>query len=258
MFLVITERRQKIANLLNYRFSTLGKFRGPQFLLQISNACNSKPKNFWFHFATDKDCHDAIKALGRNKPIGPSHIPAWAIKDSRSVIVPHPSLVNYWIRMFCFPNELKQAHVSLYKKDGPEEPNNCRPIFITPCLSKIIETILTNQVCQYLHDKILLSKNHFGFRKKYSTIDYFALSSSKAKLTWAVLSQPLSFIFQKLLIQSIVKFWISSWTTKVLMKAQKNLIKNLTKLTKKLNLYNMLTILIFYRLVHPLKKARLS
>ena len=158
---------------MNYRFSTLGKFQGPQHPLQTSGTGNPKQKTFSFHYVTEKDCHDAIRALGRNKPIGPSNIPAWAIKDSSSVIVPHLNfLVNYCIKLSCFPNELKRAHVvPLYKKDDPEEPNNYRPISITPCLSKIIETILRDQICQYLHDNKLLSKNQYGFRKKFSTID---------------------------------------------------------------------------------------
>ena len=157
--------------MLNYRFSTLGKFQGPQHPLQTYGTGNPKQKTLSFHYVTEKDCHDAIRALGR-KPIGPSKIPAWAIEDSSSVIVSHLNfLVNYCIKLSCFPNELKRAHiVPLYKKDDPEEPNNCRPISITPCFSKIIETILRDQICQYLHDN-KLSKNQYGFRKKFSTID---------------------------------------------------------------------------------------
>ena len=135
--------------------------------------CNPKQKYFSFHYVTEIDCHDAIRALGRNKPIGPSNIPAWAIKDSSSVIVPHLNfLVNYCIKLSCFPNELKRAHVvPLYKKVDPEEPNNYRPISLTPCLSKINETFLRDQTCQYLHDNKLLSKNQYGFRKNFSSID---------------------------------------------------------------------------------------
>ena len=97
---------------MNYRFSTLGKFQGPQHPLQTSGTGNPKQKTFSFHYVTEKDCHDVIRALGRNKPIGPSNIPAWAIKDSSSVIVPNLNfLVNYSIKLSWFPNELKRAHV---------------------------------------------------------------------------------------------------------------------------------------------------
>ena len=64
---------------------------------------------------------------------------------------------------------------STIQESDPEDPNNYRPISITPCLSKIIETILRDQICQYLHDNKLLSKNQYGFRKKFSTIDSLLL-----------------------------------------------------------------------------------
>ena len=120
----------KKANLLNYRFSTLGRFQGPQHPLQTSGICNPKQKTSSFHYVTEKDRHDAIRALGRNKPIRPSKIPARAIKDSSSVIIPHLNfLVRYCKKLSCFPNEHKQAHVfRQYKKDVTEEPNNYRPI----------------------------------------------------------------------------------------------------------------------------------
>ena len=103
---------KKIAKLLNYRFSKLGKIQGPQHPLQISWICNPKQKFFSFHYATEKDCHDAVRAPGRNKLIGLSKIPAWAIEDSSSVVVSHLKfLVNYCINLSCLPNELKQAHV---------------------------------------------------------------------------------------------------------------------------------------------------
>ena len=178
---------------MNYRFSTLGKFQGPQHPLQTSGTGNHEQKTFSFHYVTGKDCHDAIRALVGNKSIGPSNIPAWAIKDSSSVIVPHLNfLVNYCIKLSCFPNELKRAHVvPLYKKDDPEEPNNYRLISITPCLSKIIEIILRDQICQYLHDNNLLSKNQYGFRKSFlPSISYYsAQNSSETTLTLTILSQ---------------------------------------------------------------------
>ena len=158
---------------MNYPFSTLGKFQGPHHPLQMFEICNPKQKTLSFHYATEKGCHDAIRALGRNKPIGPTNIPAWAIKASSSVIVPHVNFLwNYCIKLSCFPNEPKQAHVvPLYKKEVPEEPNNYRSILITPSLSKIIETILRDQMSQYLYDNNLLIKNQYGFRKKFSTVD---------------------------------------------------------------------------------------
>ena len=126
-------------------------------------------KKLSFHYVKEKDCHDAIRALGRNKPIGPSNIPAYANKDSSSVIVPHLNFLVHQIILL--PQMSLNEHMLYHKKDDPEEPNKYRPISITPCLSKIIETILRDQICQYLHDNKLLSKNQHGFRKNFSTID---------------------------------------------------------------------------------------
>ena len=76
----------------------------------------------------------------------------------------------------------KQAHViPLYKKDDPEEPYNYRPISITPCLSKIIENILRDQNCQYLYDNKFLSKNQYGFRKKFPTINSLLFCTESIK-----------------------------------------------------------------------------
>ena len=128
--------------------------------------------------------------------------------------MPHLNfLVNYCIKLSCFPNDLKRAHVvPLYKKDDPEEPNNYRPISITPCLSKIIETILRDQICQFVHDNKLLSENQYGFRKKFSTIDslLFCTEFIRNNLTLTILSQQHFLTYQKLLILSIMTFWISS------------------------------------------------
>ena len=89
---------KKIANRLNYRFSTHGNFHDPQYLLQISGICNPKQKVFSSYYVTEKDFHDAIRALGKNKPIRPSNLPAWANKESSSVVVPHLNfLVKYCI-----------------------------------------------------------------------------------------------------------------------------------------------------------------
>ena len=66
----------------------------------------------------------------------------------------------------------KKAHIiPLFKKGDLEEPNNCRPISITPCLSKVIETLMRNQINDYLNVNRLSSKHQYGFKKKRSTID---------------------------------------------------------------------------------------
>ena len=65
----------EIANLLNYRFSTLGEFIG----LQQTNNIPPKtaPRNcFSFRYITTKEPNVLIYSLNTSKPVGPSKIPA--------------------------------------------------------------------------------------------------------------------------------------------------------------------------------------
>ena len=58
--------------------------------------------------------------------MGPSNIPAWALKDSISVIAEHLCfLINAFLNEDKFPIDLKQAHVCpIFKKGDTEDPNN--------------------------------------------------------------------------------------------------------------------------------------
>ena len=80
--------------------------------------------------------------------------------------------MNNFIKESYFPKCLKKAHIiPLFKKGDLEEPNNYGPISITPCLSKVTETLTRNQINDYLNVNRLSSKHQYGFKKKRSTID---------------------------------------------------------------------------------------
>ena len=72
----------EIANLLNYRFSTLGEFIGWQQTNHIPP--KTAPRMcFKFRYITTKETNVLIDSLNTSKPVGPSRIPAWAIKDAK-------------------------------------------------------------------------------------------------------------------------------------------------------------------------------
>ena len=74
------------ANLLYYRISTLGEFIG----LQQTNNIPPKtaPRKFFkFRHITTKETNVLIDSLNTSKPVGPSKIPAWAIKDAKAALV---------------------------------------------------------------------------------------------------------------------------------------------------------------------------
>ena len=159
----------EIANLLNYRFSTLGEFIG----LQQTN--NIPPKTaprkcFKFRYITTKETNVLIFSLNTNKSVDPSKIPAWAIKDAKAALVePLCYLINQFITEGKYPEYLKKACVTtLFKIGNPEYPLNYRPISVTSALSKIFEKAFSSQITRFLERERLLSASQFGYRKQIS------------------------------------------------------------------------------------------
>ena len=126
-----------IANLLNYRFSTLGEFIGLQQTNNIPPKTSTR-KFFKFRYITSKETNVLIDSLNISKPISPSKIPAWSIKDAKAALVePLCYLINQFITEGKFPEYLKKACVTpLFKKGKPEDPLNYRPISVNSALSK--------------------------------------------------------------------------------------------------------------------------
>ena len=124
-----------------------------------------------------------MRSLNTKKPLGPSNIPAWALKDSLNVIAePLTFLINAFLEQGKFPNHLKRAHVvPIYKNGDAEEPNNYRPISITSALSKVFEKLICNQILEHLERNNLLSQIQFGFRAKYSTTDALLYATEKIR-----------------------------------------------------------------------------
>ena len=165
----------KIANLLNYRFSKLGDYLGGirTFSEELIDGAIRNKTTFKFNPITLFECKQIVRQLKSNKPLGPSNIPAWALKDCLNIIAePLTYLINAFIEEGRFPNHLKRAHVvPIYKNGDTEEPNNYRPISITSAISKIFEKVIRNQMVEYLNKHNYLSPIQFGFRAKFSTTD---------------------------------------------------------------------------------------
>jgi len=58
--------------------------------------------------------------------------------------------------------------IPLYKKGNVSDPSNYRPISLTSICCKIMETLVKNQVVDYLHAHKLISKEQHGFLSKKS------------------------------------------------------------------------------------------
>ena len=166
----------QIAELLNYKFSKLGK--------NLSRSRSTPPKFreieheqvfncFGFHSFAVREVTDELLRLRKDKPRGPSPIPPWALIDSAHIVAPVLTLIFNKAIMQCkFPKALKLADITpVHKKGDPQDPMNYRPISVTPILSNLFEKLLFRQLSKYLNDNNVLSQTQFGFRKSRSTKD---------------------------------------------------------------------------------------
>ena len=95
------------------------------------------------------------------------------IKDSKLSNGTHLQfVVNECIKKNTFPNILKTALVThVYKKGDRLEPENYRPLSLTPTLAKIFERLLLEQLTHHLTLNCLINKNQFRFNKQISCLD---------------------------------------------------------------------------------------
>ena len=60
-----------------------------------------------------KDVLLHLKTMNTSKPLGPTDIPAWAIKDGRDVLMHHLTyLFNAFLKQGTFPSDLKKAIIT--------------------------------------------------------------------------------------------------------------------------------------------------
>ena len=174
---IITEKT-KIANLLDLKFSKLEFFESRNYTVDLPMVRQKTP---FLLDVTKFECLKTLLALGKFKPLGPSTIPSRALRDAASELAgPICFLLNEFIKTETFPAELKRADITpLVRKGDLDDPLNYRPISLTPALAKVFESLIKQQIDEYVHKNALLSQTQFGLRKKISTTDALAYLTEK-------------------------------------------------------------------------------
>ena len=127
-----------------------------------------KENDFSFKHITPIEILKQIKKLKTKKGVSgviPTHILQLAKDVCASKLA---DCFNTALNNSVFPNELKLADIiPCFKKKDPMDPSNYRPISLLPVISKVFESIIHEQLCSFMKNK--LSKYLCGFRKGYST-----------------------------------------------------------------------------------------
>ena len=157
-----------IANHLNEFFTTIN---APTPTAQPVRQNNTPAEKFSFEPITEREVRTALLKLDPKKCGGAKRIPASVYRCLEPTVVPALTVIlNTTFTSQEFPQIYKHALVSpIYKKGVKTDPSNYRPISSLPILSKIVETIMNNQIVIYLNANTLLSSKQFGFRQGLST-----------------------------------------------------------------------------------------
>ncbi len=123
---------------------------------------------FNFNPVSEEYILKCITDLNSKKSAGCDGINAKIVKSCSQQIAPHiTTLVNHHIANKSFPDSLKMANVTpVYKKKDFLDKANYRPVSILPCISKIFERALSDQLTAYMND--IFSSMLSAYRKKHS------------------------------------------------------------------------------------------
>ena len=176
---------QKIANVFNDHFSTLG-FKVQQKIPFETGSYNSylnkldekgfpviNPDgcSFFLSPTVPDEVIKLIDALDSSKSAGPNSIPVFLLKSFKDFFSKWLSeLVNLSFATGIFPDLLKIAKVTpIHKKESKLDHLNYRPISLLSVYSKIYEKLIYSRIYSYLVKKNLIYSKQFGFRGNHST-----------------------------------------------------------------------------------------
>ena len=129
---------------------------------------NTQSGTFKFSAVSQNEVLKKLKAVNPRKATGFDVIPPKLIKlGAVALCGPLSFTINACIETSTFPSELKCAEVSpVFKKGDSSTKENYRPISILPCISKIVESVMIDQLSTFFETR--LSPYMSGFRKGHN------------------------------------------------------------------------------------------
>ena len=112
-----------------------------------------------------------LRKLKSNSAAGPDRLPPIFFKQTaHELAFPLSVIFRTFIDLHALPAEWRHANITpIFKKGSRSDPANYRPIALTCCCCKILESIIAAKLIQYLHVHKLINKQQHGFLKHHST-----------------------------------------------------------------------------------------
>ena len=133
---------------------------------------NSAKKNIQLYVRRPPSTNEVLNQITslKNKTVGHENIQSFFLQAARRVIAPYLSLfLNFVFMEGIFSRNCNIARITpIYKSGAKEEMNNCRPISILTCFSKIIEKILFVRLSNFVKKHNLIYENKYGFQSNIS------------------------------------------------------------------------------------------
>ena len=202
--------RDQDGNLLDSdegKANCLNDFFAAVFTVEDTTNVPTMPNRHLLHHMNPLVVHQdtVLKELNKlnvNKAEGPDGIHPRLLFELRELLAePLTIMFNKSLQEGRIPTEWKVAEVvPIFKKGAREEPNNYRPVSLTPIICKVLERIIKVHIMSHLEINDLLSDSQHGFRQgkncitnlleslesclncleNRSTMDVFYLDYSKA------------------------------------------------------------------------------
>jgi hypothetical protein len=136
----------------------------------LTNIRVNVPENLGFDFrpATEEEVHKRLSGLDPKKATGTDQLPPKLINMAADILAPSlTGLINKAIMSSTFPADLKKAEVlPIYKKKDRLDKGNYRPVSILPCISKVFEGVIADQLTNFFNS--VFSPFLAAFRRGYS------------------------------------------------------------------------------------------
>ena len=120
---------------------------------------------------TNEEVYLKLSQLDPRRASGPENTPTKFLKVLSPIISPISAhTFNKCYDVGKYPEVLKQAKVTPIYKSGPKNvASNCRPISLLSPISKVFEKLLYVRLEKFFSLQNVITKQQFGFRKRYST-----------------------------------------------------------------------------------------